>query len=58
MVMPIVIGNRNSCCYKCQFARCARESVTTRTFPGSNPTEQPIASGLSVTRQQSAWQDK
>ena len=22
MVMPIVIGNRNSCCYKCQFARC------------------------------------
>jgi hypothetical protein len=24
MVMPIVIGNRNSCCYKCQFALLSR----------------------------------
>jgi hypothetical protein len=40
MVTPIVIGNRNSCCYKCQFARCpANQRLQARFSVPNHPTE-------------------
>jgi hypothetical protein len=33
MVMPVVIGNRNSCCYKCQFARLEDLNLRAAAIP-------------------------